>query len=213
MKHFILSALIGAMLAGPAWAEPASTLSYRQGVKQMHHDMDIIYSGQTDSDFARGMIPHHQGAVAMAETVLQYGQDEDVLSLARWIRISQLAEIGQMERWISRRAVPEPTTEPDSAKTDASVLEYKSAMHQMHKGMDIVYSGNPELDFVCGMIPHHMGAIHMASTMVRYGRDPEMIRLARAILPSQRSDIARMQRWLKRNNMSCSAAQDCQHHH
>ena len=51
----------------------------------MHRDMNIAYTGNADADFILGMIPHHEGAVAMAQVVLEHGADPAVRELAQQI--------------------------------------------------------------------------------------------------------------------------------
>jgi uncharacterized protein (DUF305 family) len=48
----------------------------------MHEDMAIRYSSDADVDFARGMILHHQGPIAMARVVLAHGKDPEIRKLA-----------------------------------------------------------------------------------------------------------------------------------
>jgi uncharacterized protein (DUF305 family) len=69
----------------------------------------------------------------------------------------------------------------------------------MHEGMDISFTGNVDRDFVSGMIPHHQGAVEMAKVVVVFGRDPEIRKLAEAIIVAQESEINLMRAWLERN--------------
>jgi uncharacterized protein (DUF305 family) len=70
---------------------------------------------------------------------------------------------------------------------------------KMHGAMDITYTGKADVDFVKGMIPHHTGAIDMAKAVLTYGKDPEIKKLAGAIIKAQETEIAQMQAWLKKN--------------
>jgi uncharacterized protein (DUF305 family) len=72
---------------------------------------------------------------------------------------------------------------------------YRAAMTKMHKAMAIKYSGDADKDFVAGMIPHHQGAIDMAQVQLKYGKDPEIRKLAEAVVRDQTREIAEMKAW------------------
>ena len=85
-----------------------------------------------------------------------------------------------------------------AADTPATAA-YKKAMDGMMEGMDIAYTGNADIDFVEGMIPHHKGAVEMAKVELEFGKDPELRKLAEDIIKAQESEIAFMSGWLKKN--------------
>ena len=58
-------------------------------------------------------------------------------------------------------------------------------------------TGNPDVDFLASMIPHHAGAVEMARLVLIHGRDPLVRRLAEEIIASQQTEIAAMQARLK----------------
>lgn len=68
----------------------------------MHKAMDIAFTGDIDKDFVRSMIPHHEGAVAMAKIVLQQGKDPEIRALADAIVKAQETEIAQMKDWLAQ---------------------------------------------------------------------------------------------------------------
>ena len=80
---------------------------------------------------------------------------------------------------------------PHSA--EASFLaENRTAMDKMMGDMDIKPSGDVDLDFAAAMTPHHQGAIDMAQSELRYGRNEQLRRIAQEIIVEQQQEIAVM---------------------
>jgi uncharacterized protein (DUF305 family) len=71
-------------------------------------------------------------------------------------------------------------------------------MDKMHKDMMAARpTGNPDVDFLATMIPHHAGAVEMARLVLIHGRDPLVRRLAEEIIAGQQAEIAAMEARLR----------------
>jgi uncharacterized protein (DUF305 family) len=75
----------------------------------------------------------------------------------------------------------------------------EAAMAVMMKNMAVPLTGNADVDFAKGMIPHHQGAIDMAKVALQFAKDPALLKLATDIVTAQQGEIAFMTDWLKRN--------------
>ncbi len=172
---------------------PAS-MAFAEANAKMHRDMAIQFSGNADVDFARGMIPHHQGAIDMAEIVLKFGSDASVKKLANEIIAAQRKEIAQMRAWLQKNAAL--PAGPDAAAAAKAFTEVNA---RMHKDMTMTFSGKADVDFMKGMIPHHEGAVDMANVLLQYGKDPELRKLADDVIRTQNDEITMMRDWLRKN--------------
>jgi len=102
----------GASHAGGTTDSP-STAAYREASAQMHAAMSIDYTGDPDIDFLRGMIAHHEGALAMAKVAVEHGEAQDVRALAEEIIAAQEAEIIRMRIMLARHEdAPAPAARP-----------------------------------------------------------------------------------------------------
>jgi uncharacterized protein (DUF305 family) len=85
------------------------------------------------------------------------------------------------------------TMGPDDEGHRALMAGMADMNSQMNQGMQ---AADIDVAFICGMIPHHQGAIDMAKAELQYGDDPWAKELAQKIIAAQEEEIAQMRDWL-----------------
>jgi uncharacterized protein (DUF305 family) len=82
---------------------------------------------------------------------------------------------------------------PRSESSQLFVHQMDAGMKKMMNDMHAAgHSGNPDIDFLAMMIPHHEGAVEMARLLLIHGKDPLTRRLAEEIIASQTAEITAM---------------------
>jgi hypothetical protein len=108
---------------GPAPAAEAPYLAENvSAMTKMMIDMGIRPSGDVDADFVAMMVPHHQGAIEMAQAELRYGRNEPLRRMAQEIIVTQLQEITAMRLSLGQAlppSVPSPDQIPPAAMNDS----------------------------------------------------------------------------------------------
>lgn len=164
----------------------------------MNHAMDLGEADeQYDLRFIDAMIPHHQGALIMAQDALENSSREEITALATQIVEAQQREILEMQQWREQwyPEAPETPTAWDSQanQTVPMTLEQISAMR-----MDIDLGGTDEefdLRFINAMIPHHQAAIIMAEDALGKSDNPEIQALAQNVITTQQAEIDQLEQW------------------
>lgn len=177
------------------FAPDPATERYMHIHHTMHDAMDINFSGDPDLDFLAGMIPHHQGAVDMAMVQLRYGRNGNVRGFANKVIRDQKREIKLMKDLINTIAYERGE---NILRDPIATRKSKMVNHMMHQNMMIDYTGESDVDFMVGMIPHHQGALDMARVVLEHGKDRRVKQLAQQILSAQVGEIYGMKLWLRR---------------
>lgn len=84
----------------------------------------------------------------------------------------------------------------------ASSAAFLAVNDAMHSAMTMEMTGDADVDFIHGMIPHHQGAVDMARIVLEHGSDPEVRKLAQDVIAAQKSEIAWMRDWLAQKGIS-----------
>ena len=165
-----------------------------------------------DRAFVAQMVPHHQMAIEMASLAPQRGERTEIKELGNAIAVGQTPEIKQMQQAAKRLGVQVaamPSTEMaggmdhsqhggGSMATAAKTLGLSMDDMGMSMNMAALEKAQPfDRAFIDEMIPHHQGAIRMARAELQKGKDPELKRIATAIVAAQTKEIEQMNSWRK----------------
>jgi uncharacterized protein (DUF305 family) len=96
---FLTISAVAAPLLAFAQSDDAEK-AFKEVMDKMHMSMNMDYAGDPDVHFVKSMIPHHQGAIDMAEVELKYGKDAKAREFAEKIIKAQKAEIEEMNAWL-----------------------------------------------------------------------------------------------------------------
>lgn len=163
--------------------------------QRMMDDMHSLeMTGDVDYDFIRGMKPHHQGAIEMAEVLLANSEDDNLRSMAHDIIRAQKKEIAQMQEWLQELGEPKPGEYAAEIKG-----AWERINERMMKDMHQAPSGKVERDFVRGMIPHHEAAIDMAYVLLSFSEHTELRETGFAVIREQKREVREMRDWLQEN--------------
>ena len=117
-----ISAICAKSFGSAASAEAPYLAENVSAMTKMMIDMGIGPSGDVDTDFVAMMVPHHQGAIEMAQAELRYGHNEPLRRMAQEIIVTQQQEIAAMRLALGQPlppSVPSPDQIPPAA-TDNS---------------------------------------------------------------------------------------------
>jgi uncharacterized protein (DUF305 family) len=184
--------------------------------------MGMMSQQQAEQHFIQMMIPHHQGAVDMANLALSKAQRPEIKKLAEAIKTDQNREIEQMKAWYKQwygtevpassgmgmMSMHSGTGMNQGGKQGMSMnacmemmgMNMKSGTGMMSMNMigaDLDALKNaPDFDkaFIEQMIPHHKMAVMIAG-MVLDSKRPEISNLAKNIIQTQSNEIEQMQQW------------------
>lgn len=170
--------------AGDAGSRPETSTSAQQ---QAHNEADVA--------FVRQMIPHHVGAIEMAELAEGRTDNPQILDLADRIEQAQGPEIEQMRGWLDAWGVGHDMPGMDHSDMGHGEMPGMGA-EDMRK---LEQANGTEFDrlFLELMIEHHQGAVDMSNTVLDKGSDPEVKDLARRIIDTQEAEITEMRSLLE----------------
>lgn len=197
---FAIVGVIGGLFLGTAFAGEVFSGGRNGNIGMMGSNQNtgsIQMTATIDRHFIEQMIPHHDGAIAMATLALTKATRPEIKTLAEAVIRDQNKEIGDMRGWYKdwfQTEVPRG----DSFRMGGGMMS-GSGMHMGGKeDMQTLENANDfDKAFIEAMIPHHQLAVMMAQ-MLRSGTNKsEMLSLSNNIIESQSKEIQEMQEWYK----------------
>jgi uncharacterized protein (DUF305 family) len=154
-------------------------------MRAMHQ---VKQKGNADYDFVAIMIPHHEGAIVMAEALIKQGKSPTLIKFGEKVIRVQKAEIEKLNNFLKTTA-GKPSENGERFK-----LALHNSMQPMMDGMEKRdLNGDIDHDFIVLMIPHHQSAVDMAKAYLPYAQHSQIKKMAKQIITAQESEME----WLK----------------
>jgi len=169
---------------------------FAQAEMQMNERMMAAAGANASETWARKMIEHHRGAVAMSQLLIDQGGDPQMVQMARQTIEKQQREIGELER----------TVAGGISGGSGEANPFGPVEQQMHQAMMAASGANLSETWARKMIVHHQGAVDMSELLIRQGGgDPEVLAMARRTAQDQRREIAHLEAMLRGEGMPPAA--------
>ena len=165
--------------------------SMGMGSGEMARQMVMENGKYSDKAFIDAMVPHHQGAVAMAQVALKNAEHDEIVQLSENVISTQQAEIEELK-----------SIKQEEFGTSEVLMEMSP---QQMRGMGVMMDPQALADedpfdraFIDAMIPHHRSAIEMAKVANHESENPRIKELAGNVMSAQQREIAQMKGWRER---------------
>ena len=188
----VTSILASCAGAGSSGSEQGSSES-KEDTQSMDHgevgsEMLMENGEYSDERFIDAMVPHHQGAIDMAEVALERAEHPELRQLAENVIVDQEAEIEEL-RSIKEQEFGDPEVPPEMSSEEMEMMGTMQDPRELEREEPF------DQAFIDAMIPHHESAISMAEVANEESDNPRIQNLAQRIIEAQESEIEQMTEW------------------
>ena len=200
-KQYLL--LVAALLAGTLVAAQPTSRHHHvlKNQKDVYLDLmntmmvkmhDVPQIGSNEAYFIKQMIPHHEGAIAMAGYEIEHGLASPMVQLAKSIVVEQTHELQLMYTWLEQASSRRATGSAGFRRAMTRSMEV-----MMQRMPDPAVLSGADSAFARVMVPHHQAAIDMARAVLTASADPTIQAFALRLISSQQFEIEQMCSFLK----------------
>ena len=165
-------------------------------------------TGYADQHFIVMMIPHHDGAIAMADLALTRAHRPEIKALALSIKTSQTRENAQMRAWYKEWFGQEVPDWPaavgwgwQGGMAGSMGMGIGPGMGMgMHRGTNLnalMTAKDFDRAFIEQMVPHHQMGVMMASMAQAHSQHPQLLQLQQTMVRVQSEEIRTMEQWYR----------------
>jgi len=167
---------------------PVANNAYLIMMDTMMVRMNQAPKGKTaEQEFLLQMIPHHQGALAMAQYEITQGKNFEMIQLAKSILAEQQSELTTIQFLLKQSEENSVIISSNFLKSmDQSMLSMMGKMPSADKLKDI------DRAFAMVMLPHHTAAIDMAKCLLAQGKDQQILAFAKMLISNEQIEIQQM---------------------
>jgi uncharacterized protein (DUF305 family) len=149
----------------------------------------VMQNGRySDERFIDAMVPHHQGAIAMARVALDNAEHEEMIRLSQTIISAQQAEIEEL------KAIKKEEFGTSQVPMEMSPQQMRG-MGMMMDPQELANRDPFDREFIDAMIPHHQSAIEMAQVASEKSNNPQIKEFAENVISAQQREIVQMKQW------------------
>jgi uncharacterized protein (DUF305 family) len=198
-RTLVISAIAALSFAACGGSETADTAASAAPTAtapaDSHSDMSAPAAAgasfnEADVAFVQGMIPHHEGAIEMADIALDpaIGAGAAIKDLATRIKAAQDPEINQMKGLLTTWGQPAAM---DMTADEMAAMDGMMSVESM-EALEKLTGAAFDKAWAAMMIDHHAGAITASEAVKAAGSNPDVLKLADAIIAAQQAEIAEM---------------------
>jgi uncharacterized protein (DUF305 family) len=200
LPALVLVAILGLLIscANSGSGEDQGSTGSEDDMKEMNHgsgsthgasDMLMENGEYSDERFIDAMVPHHQGAIEMAQVALENAEHPEILALAEDVVSAQETEIERL------KAIKQEQFGKSEVAMDMMSAEEMEGMGMTMAPQELANQEPFEKAFIDNMIPHHESAIEMAQVALEQSENPKIREIAGAIVDAQEREIEQMRSW------------------
>lgn len=185
-----------AATANEASAPEAAVTPYSEAEQRMSEEMMAAAGVDVGDNWAKKMVPHHQGAIDMSQVVLQQNPTEAVADMARQTIEKQGKEIETIRKLFK-------TGDPNQQSADL----YRTAMMDMHAKMQTATGADASETYLRKMLEHHRGAVAMSDIALKNGVNGALRDQVQKTRDDQEKEVEMVEAMLRGDTMTHSVSE------